>query len=467
MRRGLLCLLLVLTACTAEPPRGAATYGGTPRATGSSGTTIEASALREYDESATSGGHLKPVTSLARQAPLDVEEAIGSDLAFTGTHAIAGNYLGFTVYDIARPEQPRVVSQVVCPGPQNDVTVSGHLLFLSVDLPVPDESCQNSGQYTPGGWEGVRIFDIADKAAPRYVGAVATPCGSHTATLIPSPTPEKVYLFATSSPSMTGSSECEAAHGMIVVVEVPVNDPASARIAASPTILEGGASKIANEDLKVGGCHDVTVHAPTRLAAASCIGDGVLLDVSDPLKPRVLDRVQDPQHFGYWHSAVFSADGDTIVFSDEFGGGQSIVCDPKTGGVWGANGVYGVSAERKLSFRGYFKIPRAVLAPLTCSAHNGSLVPVTGRDVMVQGWYEGGVSLIDFTDPARPQEIGFHQRGGAPYRDPGMSGGSWSAYFYNGYVYSSDMFKGLDVLRVEGLPLDGATLTEFNPQTQP
>lgn len=424
---------------------------------------IEPGAVEKYDGTVEHSKNLEQVASLARTAPFNTESAIGSDLTFTGDYAIGGNYDGFTIYDISRPEQSSIVSQTYCPGPQNDVTVSGNLLFVSVDLPMSGTGCQSEVKLS-GGWEGIRIFDIADKRSPRYVGAVAAPCGSHTATLIPSDDPANLYLFATSSPGRVGSAECKAQQGKIVVVKVPVADPAKAAVVANPTLMPDGASAAA-EGVLVGGCHDVTVYAARKLAAASCLGDGLLLDVSKPEEPKVLDRVQDPKHFGYWHSAVFSADGDRVVFSDEFGGGQSVVCDPKSADTWGANGIYDITGN-KLKFRSYFKIPRKAVAPKTCSAHNGSLVPVQGRDVMVQAWYEGGVSVIDFTDPEKAKEIAYFQRGHAPYVNPEESGGSWSAYFYNGYIYSSDLFKGLDVLRLTGVPLEDRKLTEFNPQTQ-
>lgn len=455
----------MLAACTAQPsPPAASPASSSVSVPAPQAETIKQEAIEKYDASIKHSDNLTPIASVARAAPFNTEGAVGSDLAFTGGYAIGGNYDGFTVYDISQPERPSIVSQVYCPGPQNDVTVSGNLLFLSVDLPMSGPGCQSRVDTQGGSWEGIRIFDISDKRSPAFVGAVAAPCGSHTATLIPSDDPAHVYLFATSSPGRVGGPVCQAQQGKMVVVKVPVADPAKAVVAANPTVMPDGASP-SGDGVIVGGCHDVTVHAPSRRAAASCLGDGLLLDVSDPLAPKVLDRVQDPAHFGYWHSAVFSADGERVVFSDEFGGGRSTVCDPGSKQTWGANGVYDITGG-KLKLRGYFKIPRKAVAPKTCSAHNGSLVPVRGRDVMVQGWYEGGVSVIDFTDPARPKEIAYFTRGHAPYVNPDESGGSWSAYFYNGHIYSSDLFKGLDVLKLTGLPLDDVALTEFNPQTQ-
>ncbi|MFI6533621.1 LVIVD repeat-containing protein [Nonomuraea sp. NPDC050547] len=449
-----------LSGCAGEPPLRAAPLPVVSDTPAPTGAPIDPDILKKHDATIRHSDNLRPIAGVNNPPPFDTAAAIGTDLAFTGNHAIAGNYEGFTVYDVSAPERPVIVSQVYCPGPQNDVTVSGNLLFLSVDLPMGGASCDPgvSGRT----WEGLRIFDITDKAAPKYVGAVATPCGSHTATLV-SADARNVILYSSSAPSRLGGgagAACERNKGRLTVVKVPVGDPARAAVAATPVVLDDGGTALP-EPFGYGGCHDVTVFAAKKLAAASCIGDGLLLDVTDPYDPRVLDRVQDPEHFGYWHSAVFTRDGERVVFSDEFGAGRSVVCDPKTGPQLGGNGVYAIENGR-LKLLGYFKIPRPQLAPKTCSAHNGSLVPARGRDMMVQGWYDGGVSVIDFTDPARAREIAYFQREKSPFDH----GGSWAAYFYAGHIYSSDMIAGLDVLKLTGVPLEPALPGEFNPQTQ-
>ncbi|NUR90564.1 MAG: hypothetical protein HOY71_41350 [Nonomuraea sp.] len=466
MRRGLCAFLLLLTACTAQPspppatsaPPSSAETSAPPAPVGMDTGPIDPAKLAAYDGSARHSANLTLVASLARRAPFDTEAALGTDLAFTGDYAIAGNYDGFTVYDIADPSRPAIASQVYCPGPQNDVTVNGNLLFLSVDEAVEGPSCQS--KVTPdAAWEGVRIFDLTDKRSPRYVGAVAVPCGSHTATLVPGPTPDAVYLYAQSAPGRAATPECEKHRGRIALLKIPMAHPEQAALVASPVVLPDGGTPL--KQLSYGGCHDITVFAARKLAAAACIGDGLLLDIADPAHPKVLDRIQDPRHFGYWHSAVFNAAGTRVVFSDEFGGGLSIVCDPKAGPGFGGNGVYDVDGG-KLRLRGYFKIPRAELAPKTCSAHNGALLPAQGRDLMTQGWYEGGVSVIDFTDPEHAKEIAYFERGHADAE----VGGSWAAYFYRGFIYSSDMYKGFDVLKLSGVPVSEPPITQLNPQTQ-
>lgn len=201
------------------------------------------------------------------------------------------------------------------------------------------------------------------------------------------------------------------------------------------------------------------------------MGDGVLIDIADRAAPRVIERVTDTTNFAFWHSATFNNAGTKVVFTDELGGGGAATCNAAVGPNRGANGIYDITGsgdDRTLEFQSYYKIPRFQADTENCVAHNGSLVPTkNGSDIMVQSWYQGGVSVWDFTDSANPREIGFFERGPLP---PGQLGGSWSAYWYNGYVYSSDIQKGLDVLKVKGPEVasaNGTRYTELNPQSQP
>ncbi|GAA3429368.1 hypothetical protein GCM10018953_65520 [Streptosporangium nondiastaticum] len=420
----------------------------------------------------TSGGpaagdvaHSPNVTHVANvppAAPFDGPDSWGTDLAFQGDYAFAGNYEGFTVYDIANPERPAVVSRVLCPGAQNDVSVHGNLLFLSIDSPRRGPRCDTDpGATRVGeGWEGIRIFDITDKARPVFVSAVRTECGSHTHTLVPGDDPGIVYLYVSSPGPEPDSRTCPAPHDRFSVVEVPVGRPAAAKVVARPRV-----SGVEDVDHPA-GCHDITVYPEKDLAAAACFGDGFLLDISDRVRPKVLQRVRDEKNFALWHSATFDNAADKVVFGDELGGGAVATCDAGTPATRGAAAVYDVVGGRSLRLRSYFKIPREQRPGENCVVHNGSLLPVPGRDVMVQSWYQGGVSIWDFTDAARPREIGFFERG--PLGD-GREGGSWSAYYYNGHIYSSDMTRGLDVLRVDDPLTDPARkvrLAELNAQTQ-
>ena len=405
---------------------------------------------------------LVPVANVPRGAPFDGAEDYNTDLAFTGDHVIVGNYQGFTIYDISDPERPATVSRVICPGAQNDVSVSGDLLFLSVEERRAGPACDSGEAEDPSGGEGfagIRIFDISDKAHPRYLAAVETPCGSHTHTLVPAKRGGDLYIYVSGLSYGIPDIPCPERNDKIWIIRVPVSDPAKARVVAAPSLLTGAEGS---------GCHDITVYPAKNLAAGACIGEGFLMDVSDPERPRVLDRVTDG-NFQVWHSATFSRDGSKVVFSDELGGGLQATCTERIGPRRGANGIYEITADRRLVLRGYFKIPRHQEDDENCVAHNGSLIPAESRDLMVQGWYQGGVSVWDFTDPAHPMELAYFDRGplegGAD-----VMGGSWSAYYYNGYIYSSEMTRGLDVLKLDELFSEGADrirLDELNVQTQP
>ncbi|MFF2193065.1 LVIVD repeat-containing protein [Streptomyces sp. NPDC058157] len=416
--------------------------------------------------------NVKPLANI----PDAALKGINSDLAFQGRYAYAGNYDGFTIYDIADPKAPKIVTQVLCPGGQNDVSVSGDLLFLSTDSSRSDDSCNSVSQPATekSSWEGIKIFDIKDKKNPKYVKSVETACGSHTHTLVPGG--RDIYLYVSSYSPSEAFPDCQPPHDGISVVKVPKKDPTKAAVVGFPVLFPDGGNPGAPTNpgvSKTTGCHDITVLPSEDLAAGACMGDGILFDISEPEHPRVIDRVQDNVNFAFWHSATFNEDADKVVFTDELGGGGAATCNEATGPNRGADGIYditGTGDQRKLVFRGYFKIPRHQADTENCVAHNGSLVPVgDGRDIMVQAWYQGGVSVWDFTDSARPKEIGYFERGPLTTDRLGL-GGSWSAYYYNGHIYSNDIVKGLDVLRLDDRRTDGAKrvwMDRLNVQTQP
>lgn len=461
-----LAALLLVAGCgadptpSASPPSAAASAppSAPAESPSASGQTEETPAPGISGD----GTHSDNITHLANVppgAPLDGPQSWGTDLAFQGDYAFTGNFDGFTVFDISDPSSPSVVSRVLCPGEQNDVSVSGDLLFLSIDSVRSGPECDaQRGEPESDGFEGIRIFDISDKSHPRFVSAVRTDCGSHTHTLVPGKTSDKVYLYISSPGPEPESTTCPAPHNKISVVEVPVKAPETAKVVSKPVLsdkpVEGG----------VGGCHDLTVYPEKNLAAAACFGDGILLDIADRVNPKVLQHVSDKENFAIWHSATFNNDATKVVFGDELGGGVSATCDANTPKTKGANAVYDLGKDRRLKLRGYFKIPREQASDENCVAHNGSLLPVPGKDIMVQSWYQGGVSVWDFTDATEPREIGFFERGPIP----GV-GGSWSAYYYNGHIYSSDITKGLDVLRIDNPLTDPASkvrIKELNAQTQ-
>jgi hypothetical protein len=419
--------------------------------------------------------NIKHLANIPKQPPFNTTAAFGTDIAFQGRYAFVGNYEGFVIYDISRPKTPQIVSQVSCPGPQNDVSVAGNLLFLSTDDSRNNDSCQSTRQSATikESWEGIKIFDISDVRNPRYVKSVETKCGSHTHTLVPGAR-GTVYVYVSSFfPALT-LPDCQPPHDLISIIKVPLRNPAAAALVAEPNVFpNGGNPGIPPQTwFPTSGCHDLTAFPAKDLMAGACMGDGVLFDISRPEEPRVLDVVQDNENFAFWHSATFSLRANKIIFTDELGGGGTATCTPATKSTFGANAIYDVvrkGGELELAFRSYYKIPRQQADTENCVAHNGSLIPVRGRDIMVQSWYQGGVSVWDFTDSRAPKEIGFFERGPLSATQL-ILGGTWSAYYYNGHVYSSDIQKGLDVLKINDRRTDAASrvrLDELNAQTQP
>ncbi|MEV0429045.1 hypothetical protein [Micromonospora sp. NPDC050495] len=420
-----------------------------------------------------SSPNLRQIASLPKQAPFDTESAYGTDMAFQGRYAFVGNYNGFVIYDIARPSAPSILSQVLCPGSQNDISVHGNLLFLSTDSSRSDDSCSSVGQpaSVKESWEGIKIFDISNKRNPRYIKSVETACGSHTHTLVPGKDRRTVYLYVSSYSPRAEFPDCQPPHDSISIVKVPLNKPTTAAVVATPNLFPDGGYEGRPGGSATTGCHDITAYPARDLAAGACMGDGVLMDIANREAPRVINRVRDTVNFAFWHSATFNNAGTKVVFTDELGGGGAATCNEATGPQRGADAIYDITGRgdaRTLTFGGYYKIPRANADTENCVAHNGSLIPVLGRDIMVQAWYQGGVSVWDFTDSRHPVEIGYWERG--PLSDATLTlGGSWSAYWYNGHIYSSDIQKGLDVLELKDPRTWTAKLTrvqELNVQTQ-
>ncbi|WP_225800586.1 LVIVD repeat-containing protein [Streptomyces sp. NK15101] len=423
--------------------------------------------------------HSRNIEHLAN-IPKDALKGTNSDLAFQGKYAFAGNYDGFRIFDISDPKAPKTVAQVLCPGSQNDISVSGNLVFLSTDSSRSDNSCASTTQpaSVKESWEGMKIFDISDITNPKYVAAVETACGSHTHTILPKG--KDVYIYVSSYSPNVAFPDCQPPHDGISVIKVPRKAPEKAAVVGFPVLFpgegpDGGGNPGGPTNpgvSKTTGCHDITVLPGKDLAAGACMGDGILFDIEDPEHPRVLDQVQDNVNFAFWHSATFNQKANKVVFTDELGGGGAATCNAQVGPNRGADGIYdivGKGDKRKLVFRSYFKIPRHQADTENCVAHNGSLIPVKGKDLMVQAWYQGGVSVWDFTDSSAPKEIAYFERG--PLSATTIStGGSWSAYYYNGHIYSNDIAKGFDVLKLSDARTDPAKrirMDELNVQTQP
>ncbi|HEU5480820.1 MAG TPA: hypothetical protein VFU90_13330, partial [Candidatus Tumulicola sp.] len=220
-------------------------------------------------------------------------------------------------------------------------------------------------------------------------------------------------------------------------------------------------------------CHDITVYPSSGFGAGACSGYGILLDIKDPMHPVRVDAQAD-SNFSFFHSATFNNDATKLLFTDEWGGGVAPKCRATDPIDWGADAVFTLTGHT-LAHAGYYKMPAAQTDVENCVAHNGNLVPVPGRDIMVQGWYQGGVSVFDFTDPAHVKEIAYFDRGPI---DPTklVIGGYWGGYYYNGYIYGSEIARGLDVFKLTPTPdltqneIDAAKLVHFdilNPQDQP
>ena len=412
-----------------------------------------------------------------------------SDLAFQGNHLFQGNFYGVNIYDISNPANTTLLTSMVCPGGQGDVSVYKNLLFMSVEMPNGRLDCGVQGfppepppaaghekeRRLPAAqkdrFRGVRIFDISDIKNPKQVAAVQTCRGSHTHTLVLDPNDrENVYIYVSGVSFVRQAEELAGCSGekpdkdpntalfRIDVIKVPVAAPQDAKVVSSPRLFidprtgalnglnNGGThGKGGEKPQDTDQCHDITVYAAIGLAAGACSGNGIVLDIKDPVHPKRLDAVNDP-NYSYWHSASFSNDGSKVVFTDEWGGGLGARCRPNDPNKWGADAIFSLK-ENKLSFANYYKLPAAQADTANCVAHNGSLIPVPGRDIEVQAWYQGGVSVVDFTDAAHPFEIAYFDRGPI---DPKMLvlGGEWSAYWYNGSIYGSEIARGLDVFEL-------------------
>jgi hypothetical protein len=382
---------------------------------------------------------------------------------------------------------------MVCPGGQGDVSVYENLLFMSVEMPNGRLDCGTQGfppappppPRVPGQkkerrppppekdrFRGVRIFDISDIKNPKQVAAVQTCRGSHTHTLVLDPNDKNnVYIYVSGTSFVRQSEELTGCSGetpdkdpntalfRIDIIKVPVAAPQDAKIVSSPRLfidprtgalngLNNGGSHGDEKEKKpvdTDQCHDITVYTAIGLAAGACSGNGILLDIKDPVHPKRVDAVNDP-NYSYWHSASFSNDGSKVVFTDEWGGGLGARCRANDPNKWGADAIFHLKDD-KLSLASYYKLPAAQGDTENCVAHNGSLVPVPGRDIEVQAWYQGGISLVDFTDAAHPMELAYFDRGPIDTNTL-VLGGYWSAYWYNGNIYGSEIARGLDVFEL-------------------
>jgi LVIVD repeat len=473
---------------------------------------------------------------------------INSDLAFRDHYVYQGNFAGFTIWDVKNPAKPRIVSVVSCITSQGDPSIIGNLLFISAEGNGNRTDCAKGGvKEAQEHMAGVRIYDVSNPASPKLIKNVQTCKGSHTHTVIPDPKdPSVVYIYISGSQMArlatelagcnNGSDPADVNNSLyrLDVVKVPLKHPEQAEVVTGARIFtglepaatsamrreamaeraaRGGRGGRANgepaavpagapasaaaapaaparpfDPSKSGpwNCHDVTAYPSMHLLAGACASYGLLVDISDPEHPVRLDAKADT-NFSLWHTAVFSNDGSKVVFTDEWGGGTSPMCQATSMMEMGGNSILTIQ-DNKMTQHAYFKIPSAQTAQENCVSHNGGLVPVPGRDLFVQGWYQGGVDVSDFTDPDHPFEVAFFDRGPvdpppapgdtttAVSRFRGTIGGSWGAYYWNGYIYSSELARGFDVLQL--VPTEKLSANEiaaaklvrmeqYNPQSQP
>ena len=398
------------------------------------------------------------------------------------------------------------------------MSVLGNLLFVSVESTSAKTDCTTGGVTAQNRFRGIRIFDISNIQSPVNLGGVQTCRGSHTHTLLtPKSDPANAYIYVSGTAGTRAATElagCDtggatsptSSRWRIDIIKVPLANPTAAAVVNSPRIfkdeatgridgLQNGPSTpqhpcatavpacVGSGTSNTGGaswfpspstvsCHDITVYEEMNLAAGACEGNGILLDISDPVNPKRLDAVADPL-FAYWHGATFTNDGKAILFTDEWGGGNFARCRATDQLSWGADAIYEI-VNKKLVFRSYYKLPVAQVNAENCVSHVGNLVPVRGKNVMIQAWYQGGASLIDFTDLAKPKEIGYFDRGPV---NASPTGGFWSTYWYNGHIYGTELVRGLDTFKLT--PTEGgltaadirstevaAKLPRSNPQSQ-
>ena len=443
----------------------------------------------EEDKKAKDDDHRSPLLSFAN-----------TDMAFSGDLMAVGNYHGFNLYRLDANGMPHQISSVVCPGGQGDVSIVGDILIMSVEQTRGRVDCGLQGvaqDVSAERFRGLRIFDIGEPARPVQVGQVQTCRGSHTHSVVSSDV-RSIIVYVSGTSSVREEEELAGCIGDIAgdertalfridVVEIPLSDPSKARIIDSPAVFadpktgnlaglwRGGAHGEDTQETRITNqCHDITVFPSRKLAAGACSGNGIIFDIANPRKPKRIDAVVDPG-FAYWHSATFNNDGTKVLFTDEWGGGSRPRCRPQDPRNWGADAFYDIVAN-KLVARSHYKLPAAQTEEENCVAHNGSIVPVPGRDIFVQAWYQGGISVIDFTDTANPVEIAYFDRG--PISDEHLlTGGFWSTYWYDGKIYGTEIVRGLDVLALKPsqylseAEIAAARLAEhekgrFNPQQQ-
>jgi hypothetical protein len=419
--------------------------------------------------------NFRMIGSVERTKPVSTYR--NSDLAFWGNTAYAGHYEGFQILDVSDPKRPERLVDHPCPGSQHDVSVWRNLLFVSVETPRTSPACDSvpttpSGGIPTPGFEGMRIFDVSNPRSPQLITGVPTDCGSHTHTLVPDLENGRVLLYVASYTSTEYQESQEygnaclrfdedgrRAHNKISVVSVPLNNPARARVVSEPRFPQNDYRNTPGFN----GCHDITVYMKIQRAAAACMGEGQIWDISDKAHPRTIARVHNP-YVEFFHSATFSWNGKRVVFGDEAGGGTGPRCRAQDPDTLGALWFYDVrdldvrDGARVEQWRSHWKVPRIQGDAPNCTMHNFNTLPTMERDVLVSSAYAAGTTMVDFTNPRKPVEVGHLDPHGA---------NTWSAYWYNGHIYTNDGGRGVDVMRVNDRAARGTSMLAWsNPQTQ-
>ena len=427
----------------------------------------------EEDDESGESQEERSIESLASSQRYPMLSFSNTDMAFTKDMLVAGSYHGFNIYRLEEDGFPNLMTSVVCPGGQGDVSVVGDLLIMSVQDTRGRLDCGLQGvdpEPNEERFRGIRLFDISNPEMPIQVGAVQTCRGSHTHSVVEGPTSDgKIIVFNSGTSSIRDQEEMvdcfedipgddRTALFRIDVIEIPIDNPSNSKIIDSPTVFadletgviaglwRGGDHGDETHESEITDlCHDITVFPSASLAAGACSGNGILFDISDPTKPKRIDDVTDTG-FAYWHSATFNNEGTKVLFTDEWGGGGRARCRAWDPINWGANAIYDI-VDGQLQFRSHFKMPAPQKETENCVAHNGAIIPVPGRDIFVQAWYQGGISVIDFTDSSNPIEIAYFDRGPI-LEDELITGGFWSVYYYEGTIYGTEITRGLDVFKL-------------------
>ena len=451
-------------------------------------------------EDLTEDNENKTTAEISRSLRSPMLSFANTDMAFKDNILVAGNYHGFNIYELNENGIPNLISSVVCPGGQGDVSIVGDLLIMSVEENRSRVDCGLEGvnrDSSPDRFRGIRIFDISELAKPKQVGAVQTCRGSHTHSVVSS-SDTNIIVYNSGTGRVRDNDELSECFGWdgggtsyftIDIIEIPVKNPSESKIVKSPAVFmdmetgrvaglwRGGDHGDDTQDTSpTDQCHDITVFPSKNIAAGACSGNGILFDISDPYNPKRLDVVTDIG-FAYWHSATFNNNGTKVIFTDEWGGGGRARCRAWDPLDWGADAIYDI-VDNELEFKSHYKMPAPQLETENCVAHNGSIIPIPNRDIFVQAWYQGGISIMDFTDSSNPKEIAYFDRGPI-LEDLLITGGYWSTYYYEGFIYGTEITRGLDVFKLlpseyiseneieaasKAFPVTGVKV--FNPQQQ-